>query len=56
VSGLAFDDWFASRNSGLSFDELHMQDGMRYDDTFRELCRQMRDYVSEMTNNKGHQE
>ncbi|MBC7202545.1 MAG: hypothetical protein H5U29_03325 [Pusillimonas sp.] len=47
-----FDEWFAQRNSGLSFDEVHMGDGALIDKSMKELSRQMRDYVTEMVNEK----
>lgn len=48
----SFDDWFKERNSGLSFDEAHMGDGALIDKSMKELSRQMRDYVTEMVNEK----
>ncbi|QIM47671.1 hypothetical protein G9Q38_07050 [Pusillimonas sp. DMV24BSW_D] len=48
----SFDDWFKERNSGLSFDEAHMGDGVLIDKSMKELSRHMRDYVTELVNAK----
>lgn len=44
----AFDQWFARKSNGASFDEMHMKPGMFTGESLRELTRQMREYTTEM--------
>jgi hypothetical protein len=43
-----FDEWYAKRNGGRTFEQDHMESSQRIEQTMRALTRLMRDYVSEM--------
>lgn len=41
-----FDEWFAGKNNGFTFDELHMAEGMLIPNAMRALAVEIRKYVS----------
>lgn len=43
-----FNEWFAAKHSGQTFEEVHQVPGTLYDDSFRALSKLLREYVSEM--------
>lgn len=43
-----FDEWFAAKNHGMTFEEMYQIGGLQFTDTMRALTRETRDYVTEM--------
>jgi hypothetical protein len=45
---LTFDEWYAAKNCGHTFEQDHMRPGAQWNDAIVTLLRLVRDYVSEM--------
>lgn len=48
---MTFDEWFEKKH-GLTFKEMHEFTGNTYDAYLRALTKELRDYVSDMVNEK----
>ena len=48
---MTFDEWFEKKH-GETFKEMYEYTGNTYDACFRALTRELRDYVSDMVNEK----
>lgn len=44
----SFDEWYAVKYNGSSFERDSMHNGQRYDAFMRELTRHLRDYTTDM--------
>jgi hypothetical protein len=49
-----FDEWYADKNCGYTFEHAHMQPGMRYDDAWKAMMRLSREYLTDMVQELGN--